>query len=92
MNCVCVDNTLGAYQATKHLIELGHEHIACLSGPDSSITNQDRVMGYKKALVESGLSIHEELILKGSYKADSGYRNTEKIIKDFQHVTAIFLY
>lgn len=90
VNCVCVDNTLGAYQATKHLIELGHEHIACLSGPDSSITNQDRVMGYKKALVESGLSIHEELILKGSYKADSGYRNTEKIIKDFQHVTAIF--
>lgn len=90
VNCVCVDNTLGAYQATKHLIELGHEHIACLSGPDTSITNLDRVKGYKKALMEAGLPINEELILKGSYKADSGYSSTEKIINDFHHVTAIF--
>lgn len=88
--CVCVNNEIGAYEATKHLIELGHEHIACLSGPDTSITNLNRVKGYKKALVEAGLSINEELILKGSYKADSGYSNTEKILKDFSHITAIF--
>ncbi|QUI23154.1 LacI family DNA-binding transcriptional regulator [Vallitalea pronyensis] len=90
VNCVCVDNTLGAYQATKHLIQLGHKHIACLSGPSTSITNLNRVDGYKKALMEAGLPINKDLILKGSYKADSGYKSAESILKDFPHVTALF--
>ncbi|WP_153064108.1 LacI family DNA-binding transcriptional regulator [Vallitalea guaymasensis] len=90
VNCVCVDNESGAYKATTHLIELGHKNIACLSGPDTSITNLQRVKGYRKALEEANLPIREELILKGTYKADSGFKNTENILNRYNDVTAIF--
>ena len=30
---VCIDHELGAYLATRHLLELGHRAIACIGGP-----------------------------------------------------------
>jgi len=50
---VTTDNVKGAYIAVKHLIKLGHERIALLSGPEAPCTSiQDRIKGYEKALRE----------------------------------------
>jgi LacI family transcriptional regulator len=59
-----VDNEGGAYQATRHLIELGHRRIGILTGMETISTLGMRVSGYKRALQEAGLPIDEGLIVR----------------------------
>ncbi|MGO4272239.1 LacI family DNA-binding transcriptional regulator [Paenibacillus sp. TAF58] len=53
---VNVDNYSGGYEATKHLIDLGHTRIAHVSGPEHFLSVRERKRGYEKALAEAGLS------------------------------------
>ncbi len=89
-NCVCIDNEMGGYLATKHLIDLGHINIACIAGPKNSITNLNRIEGFKQALIEFGLELNLNNIYEGSYKTESGYSNMKKILKDNNDVSAVF--
>ncbi|WFD12334.1 substrate-binding domain-containing protein [Tepidibacter hydrothermalis] len=75
---VTVDNFMGGYEGTKHLLQLGHERILYLSGPLENKTASDRLKGYKKALDEFNVEFKEEYIKEGSYKSEWGY----KVIKD----------
>ena len=51
------DNYAGAYAATKHLIELGHQKIAFLSQPSLQLRPlAERLNGYRQALQDAGLS------------------------------------
>jgi DNA-binding LacI/PurR family transcriptional regulator len=59
---VVIDNETGAYRATRHLIEAGHERIGLLAGNVNLDTGQQRLDGYSRALVESGLPIRPEWI------------------------------
>ncbi|SMY07138.1 LacI family DNA-binding transcriptional regulator [Flavimaricola marinus] len=51
-----VDNTAGARAATRQLIELGHRHIAHISGQRGVSSVEQRYAGYLEALAEAGLS------------------------------------
>ena len=61
---VGVDNEGGAYQATKHLIELGHRQIGVLMGIETISTQIMRLNGYRRALQESGLPVDEALMAR----------------------------
>jgi LacI family transcriptional regulator len=84
------DNLDAGYQATKHLIDLGHKKIAHVKGEDlaSSDASKDRVTGYRKALAEAG--IEEEIIYPGYFAREEAYQATEKLIAEHPEVTAIF--
>jgi LacI family transcriptional regulator len=57
---VTTDNVKGAYVAVRHLIKLGHERIALLSGPEAPCTSiQERIKGYEKALGEFGIGFRK---------------------------------
>jgi GntR family transcriptional regulator, arabinose operon transcriptional repressor len=63
-NCVCSDNVGGAYNATSHLIELGHTHIAYFGLRTRMTTSvEDRLLGYEKALIEHHIPIDYHLSL-----------------------------
>ena len=53
---VLADNSGGGYVATRHLIEHGHTHIACVGYDEATVTVQDRIAGYRKAIQEAGIS------------------------------------
>ena len=56
IDCVLHENEIGAYLATRHLIEEhGHENIIFLSGPESWLSSRERAAGYRRALAESAL-------------------------------------
>lgn len=55
MASVIPDEMGGAYQATQHLISLGHRRIAYLAG-NYLWPMQLRLMGYRAALAEAGIS------------------------------------
>lgn len=42
---VLTDNLQGGYLGTQHLLELGNEQIACISGPTAVLPSSDRVTG-----------------------------------------------
>lgn len=70
---VTVDDFLGGYQATQHLIQQGYKKIAHLAGPSGLDITHDRMEGYKKAHEEAGLAIDEGLIVtdKASNESDA---------------------
>lgn len=59
---VTVNNSLGAFQATEHLIEQGFKRIAHITGSHSLSITQERLDGYKKALEKHHIRPDESLI------------------------------
>jgi LacI family transcriptional regulator len=90
VDAVLSDNQLGGFLATRHLLDLGHTRIACIAGPSSITPSAERIIGYRRALEEAGLSYDENLILRGDYHAQSGLEVTHSILKMDPRPTAIF--
>ena len=61
---VIIDDALGAYLATKKLIEQGRRRIGIITTADYLSVSKSRTKGYQKALVEHGVKEDKELILK----------------------------
>lgn len=53
---VRLDSTSAAYEATGHLISQGYSHVAMIAYDTSLRHMTERVEGYRKAMVEAGLS------------------------------------
>lgn len=85
---VTVNNFKGGYDATKHLIDLGHEEIAHISGPEPFFSSRERERGYLSALKEAGLEPFA--IEQGEFDIPSGYRITRRWIESGKLPTAIF--
>jgi len=70
---ICADNVTGAYEAVRHLVQLGHRRIAHIQGPDDYLVSHERHRGYLRALAEAGITPDPDLILKGDFLPESGY-------------------
>jgi len=68
---VSVDNTEGAYKATKYLLNSGLDHVAMLSALITSKPIQSRIKGFRRAYEETGKAFSPSLIVAG----DSTYRD-----------------
>jgi LacI family transcriptional regulator len=90
VDSVLTDNAQGGWLATRHLIELGHRRIACITGPSDVTPSADRVTGYRQAMREEGIPIDEALIVKGDFRYDSAYRASTELLQMQDPPTAIF--
>lgn len=70
---VLVDSQGGAYEATRHLLDHGRRHIACIAGPMDVTTTQDRVAGWTAALTKAGLPPTEKWIRHVPFGRRAGY-------------------
>lgn len=88
---VKVDDEKAAYTATKYLIEKGHTNIAMISGSlDDLNAGAPRVAGYKKALLDSGITLDESLIKYGSFSYNSGIECMNELLDENKKFTAVF--
>ncbi len=87
---VRLDDETGGYQATRHLITLGHRHIAMIAGPSSEDCVMDRSAGYMRALVEVGLSYQAEQVVYGDWSATTGYRAMQTLLDGGAEFSALF--
>ena len=69
---ISVDNRLGAYEATRHLIRLGHRRIAHIQGPLKYRVSHDRYQGYCDALHEAGIALDPALVREGDFMPQTG--------------------
>jgi LacI family transcriptional regulator len=72
--CINLDNLLGGYLATKHLLELGHRTIAYVSGPMWKRDAQERYQGHQRALQEFGVPFDSNLVFEGDYQETGGVK------------------
>jgi DNA-binding LacI/PurR family transcriptional regulator len=87
---VQVDNVRAAHDATSHLAELGHRHIAFISGPSMLTSVQDRLAGYRRSLAEHTIAEDDRLIYEGKFTEESGYAAVQSLFADAVKPTAIF--
>ncbi len=87
---VTVTNTQGGFDATRHLISLGHRRIACLTGPQSLTASMERLTGYRQALKEANITPDENLIYTGNFQFESGYEGARQLLSRSPRPTAIF--
>jgi len=85
-----IDNRGGAFAMTKHLLSLGHEHIAFLGGPPGNHDAQERVRGYREALRNAGLPRGARLEIPGDFREESGYQAATPILDRKPRPTAVF--
>jgi LacI family transcriptional regulator len=85
-----VANENGGYEATLHLMEHGHERIACVSGPNSLTTAIERTAGYRRAMDEARFPIPESLLTFSAFDREGGYRSALKLLRSEDRPSAIF--
>lgn len=84
------DNIDGAYQATEYLINQGYEKIACLSGQKKFVASDTRLEGYKKILKENGLPYSQDLVVRGDFTKEGGYKATKRLLARDVKFNALF--
>ena len=82
-----IDQEAGGEMATDHLLGLGHEHVAHVTGPLDWIEAGQRRAGWQRAHERRGLLPGPELA--GDWSARSGYEAGLRIAEDHS-VTAVF--
>lgn len=87
---ISLNDENAALQAVQHLLGLGHQRIALITGPHSEECVQDRNTGYQLALRQAGLALDSALSLEGDWSASSGYEATMHLSRLSPPPTAIF--
>jgi DNA-binding LacI/PurR family transcriptional regulator len=89
---VDIDAASGAETAVRHLIELGHQHIAIITNAPLTYTSaQQRRDGYLQALKNAGLQMNPNLIREGSYTPASGFEQMQALLNGPVRPTAVFV-
>lgn len=71
---VRIDHELGAYLATRHLLDLGHRHIACIRGPGQTSVARLRLAGYQRAMHEAGIEVAGHWVVESDFTSPGGYQ------------------
>lgn len=79
----------GARLGVQHLLGLGHQRIALLGGPESSVSARARLAGWKAALGQAGLE--PAGIASGDWSAASGYEKGHLLLSGVTHPEAILV-
>ncbi len=88
VRAVKLNDYKGGYLATKHLLDLGHTRIGCLTGPSDLSSSQARLEGHLAALEEAGLHYNPDFIFEGDYQTGLEHKALEHFLK--QNISAVF--
>lgn len=89
-HCVSLDNDMGGFLATQHLLDLGHKNIACITGPLFKADARARLAGYRRAIEQAGLRYDDRLIIESDYLEKGGTRSIERLKRRNVDFTAVF--
>ncbi|WP_420596752.1 LacI family DNA-binding transcriptional regulator [Deinococcus sp.] len=85
-----LDQHGGGYQATRHLIDLGHRDIVHICGRMTQEDAVARLQGYRDALQDANLAIRPEFILEADFLEPSAYQAMSGFLEKEWPFTAVF--
>ncbi len=74
---------------TKHLIELGHQDIAFISGDLRHLASHEREAGFRESILENNIRVSKNFIVQGDYTFDAGKAAVKKLLDLKKIPTAI---
>jgi LacI family transcriptional regulator len=77
---VVIDDYLGAYMATEHLISQGYLRIAHFTSNAKISIYKDRLRGYQEALVAHRIPLDEDLIFESNLQLEDGRASMLEIL------------
>ena len=94
---VMIDDVAGGYQATRHLLDLGHRKIGYISdllqeSPFGFRPVADRYQGYRNALADAGIEFRPEYHRQGELSRREASRLAHELLTLPDPPTAIFAY
>lgn len=87
---VGVDDAQIGYDATHHLLQIGHRRIGFISGLPNHYAAARRIEGYQAALKDYGIMFDPALCLAGDFTLDSGRAAAKDLLQMDDRPTAIF--
>jgi DNA-binding LacI/PurR family transcriptional regulator len=88
---VLSDDIGGSYKLIDHLINVhNYKRIACISGPFDESSGFDKLVGYRKALKENGISLRDEYLKIADWKKSKAYAATEDLMDQTKKPEAIY--
>lgn len=93
VNYVDADWYQGAHEATKYLLSLGHSAIAFLHQSMNYFNNQERLRGYRDALLQSGGEVDTGLLLEavGDSAFTAAYNGMNTLLLRRPDITALIV-
>lgn len=88
--CVFIHDHQAAFEITEHLIEMGHQNIAFLSGDPGHHSTEERQNGYLQALNKHQIEPDPALVLAGRYSFESGVESVKKLAAAGNMPSALF--
>lgn len=86
---IATDNVEAGARATNHLIDLGHERIAFITGKLGLSPHYGRLDGFRKAMQSRGLPILAEYLREGDLEIETGRRLGVELLSLHPRPTAI---
>ncbi len=83
------DDVTASFDATRHLLELGHKRIAFFAGPNAAPSSQERLEGYRRALREAGIELDERLIFHAGGTIEEGEKAALQLLQEAPGATAV---
>ena len=88
--CLYLDNERAGFEATRHLINLGHERIIHIAGIKDHQDAIRRKAGYRRALEEANIAYDPELVFDGEFDGNSGVIAVNSFLAKGTKFSAIF--
>ena len=90
ISSIFVDGMQAAEEAVSYLVGLGCAKIAHIQGPQSSSLSRERLIGYKKAVINAGMPIRDDYILSGDFSQYSGYASMKRFMESGTAFDGVF--
>jgi len=90
VHTVTIDDILGGTLAAEHLLELGHTRVAVLSEPSKVSSSQERVRGFREALIKAGYTLEPTQIRESAADLSSAKKEALLLLREDDHPTGLF--
>jgi LacI family transcriptional regulator len=87
---VVVDDYLGAFKATEHLIQQGCKRIAHFAGAQRISIYKDRIRGYKDALAANKLQFRDSLVIESNLQLEDGRNCMTQLLQQNEILDGLF--
>ncbi|HXT37154.1 MAG TPA: LacI family DNA-binding transcriptional regulator [Chloroflexota bacterium] len=87
---VTYDDEGAAFGATTYLISQGHRRVAHIQGDIRQVAARDRLVGYRRALIEAELPSDDDLVQGGSWLPADAAAGMHRLLDLAEPPTAIF--
>jgi DNA-binding LacI/PurR family transcriptional regulator len=84
-----IEDLIASYNATQHLLKLGHKRIAYFTGPPTAPWAHERFDGYRRALREAGLDVDDRLVFQAGSTIEDGTKAALQMLNESCKATAV---